>query len=75
VAQFRNGFWFVLGSTTDFAGTQFGLSEDKSIVGDYDGDGRIDTTIYRNGLWSTHNSGGGTVRDVYFGLPDDILIK
>ncbi|HLM60531.1 MAG TPA: VCBS repeat-containing protein [Pyrinomonadaceae bacterium] len=75
IAQFRNGFWYVLNSTTAFEASQFGSSEDKSIVGDYDGDGRADNTIFRDGLWSIRNSGSGTVRNVYFGLTTDILVK
>jgi len=75
IAQFRNGDWYILGSTTAFEASQFGLGEDKSIVGDYDGDGRADTTVYRNGVWYIRNSGDGAVRNVYFGLPTDILVK
>ena len=75
IAQFRSGFWYVLNSTTAFEAAQFGESGDKSIIGDFDGDGRVDTTIFRDGLWSIRNSGDGTVKNVYFGLPTDVLVK
>lgn len=75
IAQFRNGDWFVLASTTDFEADRFGWVEDKSIVGDYDGDGRADKTVFRNGFWSIRNSTDGAVRNVYFGLSTDILVK
>ncbi len=75
ITQFRNGFWYVLNSTTDFEASRFGAGDGKSIVGDYDGDGRADTIIFRDGLWSIYNSGSGTVRNVDFGFPTDIPVK
>ena len=75
IAQFRNGNWYVLGSTTDFEANQFGSDKDQTIVGDFDGDGRADETVFRKGVWSIRNSGDGTIRQVYFGLPTDILVK
>ena len=75
IAQFRNGNWYVLASTTDFEAELFGTGADKSIVGDYDGDGRADKTVFRDGFWAIRNSGDGTVRNVYFGLSTDILVK
>ncbi len=75
IAQFRNGNWFVLNSTTAFEAVQLGDGEDQLIVGDYDGDGRADTTTFRDGLWSIRNSGDGTVGQFYFGLPTDVLVK
>jgi hypothetical protein len=75
IAQFRNGYWYILNSTTDFETSHFGLSKDKSIVGDYDGDGRADTAVYRSGIWSIRNSADGSVRKVNFGLATDILVK
>ncbi len=49
---------------------QFGLSSDKPVAADYDGDGRADQAVYRNGEWHLNRSSQGyTV--VNFGLATD----
>ena len=75
IAQFRDGFWYVLNSTTDFQSEQIGQSNDQTFVGDFDGDGRADFTVFSKGNWSTRNSGSGTVKNTNFGSAADILVK
>lgn len=75
IAQFRDGMWFILSTTEDFVAREFGSGAEQNVIGDYDGDGRADTALYRDGRWSIRLSGGGTVRNVNFGLPTDVLIK
>jgi hypothetical protein len=41
---------------------------------DFDGDGKSDVSIYRNGLWSTILSGNGSNQSVQFGLPTDKIV-
>jgi hypothetical protein len=51
---------------------QFGADGDKPVQGDYDGDGRIDTVVFRpsNGVWYLNRSTDGFTA-VSFGLASD----
>ena len=72
-AVYRNGQWFVLGSTAGFSSLSFGLATDIPQVGDYDGDGRADFAVYRqsNGTWYIMGSAAG-FSAVQFGNSTDI---
>ncbi len=58
-AVFRNGIWYLLNSTTGFAGIQFGLNTDMPTPADYDGDGKADVAIFRSGTWYLNRSTNG----------------
>ncbi len=53
ISVFRpsNGFWYINGSTSGYSGFPFGISTDKIAPGDFDGDAKTDTAVYRNGVW------------------------
>src|SRR6266567_3203761 len=61
---------------TDYAIYQFGLQNDKPVVGDWDHTGKLRIGVYRNGQWIVDISGcncydGGTAGFYSFGLPAD----
>jgi len=53
---------------------QWGLTTDKAVPADYDGDARPDDAIYRSGTWWIFQSSVSNTRSVTFGLPDDIPV-
>ena len=73
VTVFRpsNGVWYILheGDTPQYI--QFGQAGDIPVAADYDGDGRSDAAVYRNGLWYILQSSNGQVRIEQFGLAGD----
>ncbi len=75
ISLFRpsTGVWFILNSNnSSFSIFQFGQNGDKPVAEDYDGDGRTDAAVYRNGGWFRLKSSTGTVDGIGFGLPSDI---
>jgi hypothetical protein len=49
---YRDGNWYVNRSTDgQFQATQFGLATDIPAAADYDGDGRTDFAVFREGNW------------------------
>ena len=73
VSVFRpsSGTWYLNQSLNGFTGAQFGISTDKIVPADYDGDGRTDLAVYREGVWYIQRSTAGFT-GVAFGAPDDI---
>jgi len=53
VSIFRpsNGSWYIYGSTSGVSQFPFGISTDKIVPGDYDGDRKTDAAVFRNGTW------------------------
>ena len=56
------------------SGVQWGVSSDILQPADYDGDGKADIAVFRNGTWYIRQSGTVTLRVVQFGLPGDIPV-
>ena len=73
IAVFRDGFWYILRSTSNqFSAVQFGQTGDIPVPADYDGDGKADVAVYRpsNGVWYLDNSSAG-FSAVAFGISTD----
>jgi uncharacterized delta-60 repeat protein len=74
VAVYRpdTGVWWVLNSSDGtYSATRWGLPTDTIVPADYDGDGRIDRAIYRDGLWYVLRSSTGGYTVEHFGLASD----
>jgi len=63
-----------LQSTSGLRLVQFGSSTDIAVAGDYDGDGRHDPAVYRNGNWYIQQSTSG-FRAVQYGTAGDVPVK
>lgn len=76
VSVFRpsDGNWYLLKSTDGFAGIAFGAATDRIVPGDYDGDGRIDVAVFREGNWYLLRSSGGSFSATAFGQSGDIPV-
>ena len=76
VAVFRpsSGSWYLLKSADGFAGIGFGVSGDRIVPGDYDGDGRIDVAVFREGNWYLLRSSDGSFFATTFGQSGDIPV-
>lgn len=75
ISVFRpsNNYWYMLQSSNSaFVAQSFGASGDRVLAGDYDGDGRADLGVYRQGNWYIQRSRNGTLLGVQFGLGTDI---
>ncbi len=75
-AVYRNGQWFVLGSSAGFSAISFGLATDIPMPGDYDGDGKADFAVYRpsEGTWYFMGSSEGFWAE-QFGISTDIPVN
>ncbi|HEX8370596.1 MAG TPA: FG-GAP-like repeat-containing protein, partial [Pyrinomonadaceae bacterium] len=75
VGVFRpsGGTWYLNNSQSGFSAAQFGISTDKIVPADYDGDGKTDVAVYRGGTWYLSRSQAGFT-GVQFGAPDDIPV-
>ena len=76
-AVFRpsTGTWFIQPNGAGAAtGRAFGLSGDKLQPVDYDGDGKADIGVYRNGVWYWVRSSDGALRSFNFGTSTDVPV-
>ncbi|HEX8250776.1 MAG TPA: M36 family metallopeptidase [Pyrinomonadaceae bacterium] len=73
VSVFRpsDGVWYLNQSTNGFAAAQFGISTDRPAPEDYDGDGKTDFGVFRDGNWYLLRSNTGFIA-VQFGAAGDI---
>ena len=53
---------------------QFGQNGDKPVVGDYDGDGKQDLSVFRGGIWYRINSSDGSFYAESFGIDTDMPV-
>jgi len=75
VVQTQPSFWQYrssLNGTTP--GQVFGISTDRLVPGDYDGDGRTDKGVFRNGQWYAQSFLDSTVLSATFGTAGDIPV-
>jgi hypothetical protein len=61
---------YLLRSQTGFTAFQFGLASDIPAPADYDGDGKADIAVYRDGVWYLLQSANGFAAQ-QFGLTND----
>jgi hypothetical protein len=70
------GFWILQSATNTLRFDQFGQTGDvPSVSADYDGDGKADPAVFRNGsqaLWYYHGSLTGNVTVIPWGTSGDI---
>lgn len=77
VSVFRpsNGVWYqLLSANNGFSATAFGISTDKIVPADYDGDNKTDVAVYRDGNWYYLRSSDSTFAAVNFGTGGDIPV-
>ena len=77
IAVFRPsaGAWYRLNSSNGaFSGVQFGANGDRITPGDYDGDGRNDIAVFRNGNWFVIYSSNQSFNAFQFGSAGDIPV-
>jgi hypothetical protein len=68
------GEWWLLNRSNATSGVvTWGNSTDFPVPGDYDGDGKDDQAIYRNGTWWLNRSTSG-VTAIGFGVGTDKAI-
>jgi hypothetical protein len=74
-AYFLNGFWRSFSNTHEKVADRWEPDDSSgfSIVGDYNGDGRIDAGSFIQGRWRIF-SNGGKIIDTWWGLDGDIPV-
>jgi len=76
IAVFRpsNGTWYIrdINGLTEL---DFGRSGDRLVTGDYDGDGKTDIAVYRDGVWQIRLSSDGSQLNFQWGLSTDIPVR
>jgi spore coat protein A, manganese oxidase len=52
----------------------WGTTGDKPMRGDFDGDGKVDPAVFRNGVWYINQSSNNQLRTDYWGLATDKFV-
>ncbi len=74
IAVYRpeTGVWHILNSSDgSYKSFSWGLADDKLVPADYDGDGKYDPAVYRDGTWYIRKSSDGGYIYNQFGLTAD----
>ena len=66
-----NGSWDGCGVDACYV---FGMSGDVPVLRDYDGDGKVDVAVYRNGEWFILRSSDGRMTSLGWGIAQDIPV-
>lgn len=67
-----NGTWYMNRSSAGFFQQTFGITGDKPVPADYDGDAITDIAVFRQGTWYRINSATVTFQIISFGVAGDI---
>jgi uncharacterized delta-60 repeat protein len=68
------GTWYLSDGNDGFSSIPFGAADDRIVPADYDGDGRIDIAVFRNGVWYVLNSSNGALVSYSFGQSGDVPV-
>jgi len=52
----------------------FGITGDKPLRGDFDGDGKTDLAVFKNGVWYIKQSTNGNISTTNFGISGDVSV-
>ena len=77
VSLFRpsNNTWYIAQSQSGtLKAVQFGLATDQLVPADYDGDGKTDVAVFRNGVWYWLNSSNNSFSAHQFGTSGDVPV-
>lgn len=69
-----NGWWYFHRSSDGFTAHQFGQNGDLPVAHDYDGDGKTDTAVYRQGIWYRLKSSTSTFDAISWGVTGDVPV-
>jgi subtilisin family serine protease len=67
-----NGVWYLNSSQAGFSAVQFGAPGDLIAPADYDGDGKTDVAVFRNGVWHVLQSANNSFLSLQFGQAGDL---
>jgi spore coat protein A, manganese oxidase len=76
----QQSYFFFKGSVNnpngDITYLPWGMTGDRPVVGDFDGDGKMDAAVYRpsDGVWYIRQSSDGQIRYISWGLATDKFI-
>lgn len=66
--------WFINNSQAGSKAVKWGLGTDKMAAADYDGDGKTDVAVFRDGIWYVLRSSDTTMLAIQFGAEGDVPV-